>query len=149
MIMRDQNKKEENHLHKNEIDKHTEHLPDSEIERMPASDDDYRLPRQLPEEEKEEPFDDETAAGAAQDEADGLIDGNTDISPEEIALLEQSGMDMNSDEAIGSDLLDNDDDDGDALNEGPDDDAMFDLGADLDMPNDVNNPDIDEEDEDF
>lgn len=147
--MTDQNKKQDNQLHRNEVDKKTEHLTDNEIERMPDSDDDYRLPRNLPEPENQPGYQNENELGAQQDEADELIDGNTDISPTEIALLEESGMDTDSDEAIGSELLDNTDDDGDPLNEGPDEDSLFDIGEDLDMPNDINNPDIDEEDEDF
>lgn len=146
--MEDNNKKGEHQLHQNKVDKNTEHLTDNEIERMPSSDDDYRLPRELPEPDKIE-YKDENELAAEQDEADGLTDGNTDITENEIAMLEESGMDLDSDEAIGSDLLDNTDDDGDPLNEGPDDDSLFDLGEDLDMSNDINNPDIDEEDEDF
>lgn len=147
--MTDQNKNQENQLHKNEVDKNTEHLTDNEIERMPASDDDYRLPRTLPEPENQPEYQDENELAAQQDEEDELIDGETDISPTEIALLEEAGMDTESDEAIGSELLDSTDEDGDLLNEGPDEDSLFDTGEDLDMSNDVTNPDIDEEDEDF
>jgi hypothetical protein len=146
--MSDNNKKGENQIHKNEVDKKTEFLSNEEIERMPASDDDYRLPRELPEPDKIE-YQDENELAAEQDEDDELIDGNTDISATEIAMLEESGMDLDSDEARASDLLDDEDEDGDPLNEGPDDGSLFDLGEDLDMTNDVTNTDIDEEDEDY
>jgi hypothetical protein len=142
------NQKGENQLHKNEVDKNTQHLPGEEIERMPASDDDYRLPRDLPEPESKE-YRDENELAAEKDEADELIDGNTDISAQEIALLEEAGTDIDSDEAIGSDLLDETDEDGEPLNESSGQDVFFDMGEDLDMPNDVNNPDIDQEDEEF
>lgn len=146
--MENKDQKGEHQIHKNQVDKNTQHVPDEEIERMPASNDDYRLPRSLPEEGKE---DDEDAENVNQDDeinAD-LIDDYTDISATEIALLEEAERDTSSDESRASDLLDDADDDGDALNEGPDEDNAFDTGEDLDMTNDVNNPDIDEEDEDF
>jgi len=146
--MENNSKKGEHQLHKDKVDKNTEFLSNEEIERMPASDDDYRLPRELPEPENIE-YIDENEEAALKDEDDELIDGNTDISPTEIAMLEESGMDLDSDEAIGSDLLDDTDEDGDPLNEGPDDGSLFDLGEDLDMTNDIANPDIDEEDEDY
>lgn len=146
--MEDRNKKEAHQIHDNKVDKNTENLTNEEIERMPSSDEDYRIPRELPKPDTIE-YKDENELAAEKDEADDLIDGNTDISASEIAMLEESGMDLDSDEAVGSDLLDNTDEDGDPLNEGPDDDSLFDLGEDLDMSNDVNNPDIDEEDEDF
>ncbi|RYZ35758.1 MAG: hypothetical protein EOP49_33210 [Sphingobacteriales bacterium] len=140
------NNKDANHLHKNEVDKRTTHLPGEDMERMPASDDDYRLPRELPEA-------DDTNEGDGDEindtENDDLIDEDTDISAEEIALLEEAERDTASDESRASDLLEDRDDDGDELNEGPDEDNAFDMGEDLDMPNDVNNPDIDEEDERF
>lgn len=142
------NQKGENQLHKNEVDKNTQHLASEDIERMPASDDDYRLPRDLPEPEEKE-YRDENEIAADKDEADELIDGNTDISPEEIALLEEADIDTESDEAIASGLLDETDEDGDPLNESSGQDVFFDTGEDLDMTNDINNPDIDEEDEEF
>ncbi|KAA5532440.1 hypothetical protein F0919_16760 [Taibaiella lutea] len=146
--MGNNNQKGDNQLHKNEVDRKTQHLAGEEIERMPASDDDYRLPRDLPEPESKE-YKDENELAAEQDEADELIDGTTDISPQEIALLEEAGTDMDSDEAIGSDLLDETDEDGEPLNESSGQDVFFDMGEDLDMPNNVNNPDIDQEDEEF
>lgn len=134
----------ENQLHKNEVDRNTQHLPGEEIERMPASDDDYRLPRELPEQEETEDGD-EMELLAEQDEANGIIDGNTDITPEEIALLEEADIDTETDEAIASRLLDETDEDGDPLNESPGQDVFFDTGEDLDKTNDVDNPDDDEE----
>jgi hypothetical protein len=137
-----------NQLHKDKVDKNTTHLSGEEIERMPSSDDDYRLPRELPEEER---GDDEDAEQVGQDDDinDDLINDDTDISATEIALLEEAERDTSSDESRASDLLDDRDDDGEELNEGPDEDNAFDMGEDLDMPNDVNNPDINEEDENF
>lgn len=146
--MEDKNQKGEHQLHKDEVDKRTEHLSGEEIERMPDSDDDYRLPRDLPEPEEKE-YRDENEIAAEKDEANDLIDSNTDISPEEIELLDEAGMDLNSDESVSSNLLDETDEDGEPLNEGSGQDVFFDTGEDLDMPNDVNNPDIDEEDEEF
>jgi len=146
--MEDLNEKNEHQLHKNEVDRKTEHLPGEEIERMPDSDDDYRLPRSLPEPE-EEGYQDENEIAAENDEADELIDSSTDITDEEIELLDEAGMDLNSDESVSSNLLDEMDEDGDPLNEGRGQDVFFDTGEDLDMPNNVNNPDIDEEDEEF
>lgn len=143
--MEDQNK-DANQMHKNQVDKNTTHLTNEEIERMPASDDDPRLPRELPEEDNSAEEDDDEID---DDENEDLIDENTDISATEIALLEESERDTSSDESRASDLLDDRDEDGDELNEGPDEDNAFDMGEDLDMPNDVNNPDIDEEDEKF
>ncbi|MFA6060193.1 MAG: hypothetical protein WC756_18475 [Taibaiella sp.] len=146
--MENKDQKGEHQVHKNQVDKNTEHIPEEEIERMPSSDDDYRLPRSLPEERRD---DDEDAENVAEEDEinDDLIDEDTDISATEIALLEEAERDTSSDESRASDLLDDADDDGDALNEGPDEDNAFDTGEDLDMTNDVNNPDIDEEDEDF
>jgi hypothetical protein len=141
------NNKNENQIHRDKVDKNTTHLSGEEIERMPASDDDYRLPRDLPEEDRTE--DENRREGKIDGANDDLIDDNTDISPTEIALLEEAEQDTSSDETRASDLLDDRDEDGDELNEGPDEDNPFDMGEDLDMPNNVNNPDIDEEDEDY
>lgn len=139
--------KGQHHLHQNKVDKKTTHLENEDIERMPDSDDDYRLPRTLPEEERPEPT--ELEQQQQTDEDDDLLDDNTDITPTELALLEEAERDTSSDESRASDILDDVDDDGDALNEGPDERNAFDTGEDLDMPNDVNNPDINEEDEEF
>lgn len=148
--MKDEQKdrnREQHQIHQDKVGKHTIHLDNEEIERMPASDDDYRLPRELPEEEPAERSG--LASQLQQDEEEGLLDEDSDISPEELALLEEAERDTSSDESRASDILDDRDDDGDELNEGPDEDNAFDTGEDLDMPNDVNNPDIDQEDERF
>jgi len=145
-MTRDPQKKQDNQLHKDKVDKRTLHLENEEIERMPDSNDDYRLPRELPEEEAE-PYREGPEEPTDDIDEDDLIDPDTDISADEIALLEEAERDTTSDESRASDLLDDADDDGDELNEGPDEDNAFDLGEDLDMPNNVNNPDIDEEDE--
>jgi hypothetical protein len=146
--MENKEQRREHQIHKNQVDKNTEHLPDEEIERLPASDDDYRLPKELPEEKR---GDDEDAEQVGQEDEinDDLIDEDTDISATEIALLEEAERDTSSDESRASDLLDDADDDGDALNEGPDEDNAFDTGEDLDMTNDINNPDIDDDEENF
>ncbi|WP_118975218.1 hypothetical protein [Taibaiella koreensis] len=149
-MTKDQQKNEDNQLHKDKVDRRTTHLDNEEIERMPDSGDDYRLPRDLPEPVEEPESYREGLPEIQEEDEDGeLIDDDTDISPDEIALLEESERDTSSDESRASDLLDDTDEDGDELNEGPDEDNAFDLGEDLDMPNDVNNPDIDEEDERF
>jgi hypothetical protein len=143
--MEDQNR-DADELHKDKVDKNTTHLSGEEMERMPDSDDDYRLPRELPEEDRSE---EERGDGINDDVNGDLIDEDTNITATEIALLEEAERDTSSDESRASDLLDDADEDGDGLNEGPDEDNAFDMGEDLDMPNNVNNPDIDEEDEDF
>jgi hypothetical protein len=126
---------------RDKVEKRTINLDDSEIERMPDTGDDYRLPRELPEEQQEE------KGAEGTEDSDDLIDNDIDISPGELALLEEAERNASSDESIASDLLDNTDEDGDELNEGPDEDSLFDTGEDLDMPNSVNNPDIDADDE--
>lgn len=146
--MENKEQRGEHQIHKNQVDKNTEHLPNDEIERIPASDDDYRLPRSLPDEGKE---DDEDAEDVSQDDKinDDLIDDETDISATEIALLEEAEMDTSSDESRASDLLDDVDDDGDELNEGPDEDNLFDTGEDLDISEDVINPDKNADEENY
>lgn len=80
---------------------------------------------------------------------DPLNDPTTDITEEDIELLDAAEYDENSDEARASDLLDDEDEDGEPLNEGSSERNVFDTGEDLDMPQDVTNPDhdIDEEEE--
>ncbi len=129
---------EEQQQHKNKVYRKTIHLEDEEIERMPASDDDYRLPRELPEQENADPVPLEE-----EEEREILTDGVTDISPEEIDLLAESERDSSSDESRTADILEDTDEDGERLNEGPDEDNPFDTGDDLDIPDDVRNPDID------
>jgi len=114
-----------------------------EIERMPDSDDDYRLPRDLPEAGPE-------PAGANSEEEstrENLTDDRTEIAPEELELLDSTSYDSSSDESASSDLLDDEDDDGDELNEGPGEDSLFDTGEDLDMPRNITNPDADKDEE--
>jgi len=83
------------------------------------------------------------------DPDDPLNDPATDLTPEDLELLEEAEHDYSSDETGAADLLDDTDEDGTALNEGPDEDNVFDTGEDLDMPDDTLNPDhdIDEEDD--
>ena len=138
----EKHKEHEDKLPQDKVGKHTVNLDDSEIERMPDTGDDYRLPRTLPEDRQ-----DERVIEVDDEDDDDLIDENTDISPEELALLEEADRDTSSDESRAADLLDDTDEDGDALNEGPDEDSLFDTGEDLDMPNSVANPDIDADEE--
>lgn len=138
-------KSKEQYPDQDKVNKRTTHLENEEIERMPDSDDDYRLPRELPEEVVPD-------TGDLQEEAeddDDLIDEETDISPAELALLEEAELDTSSDETRASDLLDDTDDDGDALNEGPDEDNLFDTGEDLDMPDDILNPDKNADEDEY
>ena len=138
-------KSKEQYPDQDKVNKRTTHLENEEIERMPDSDDDYRLPRELPEEAVPD-------TGDLQEEAeddDDLIDEETDISPAELALLEEAELDTSSDETRASDLLDDTDDDGDALNEGPDEDNLFDTGEDLDMPDDILNPDKNADEDEY
>lgn len=109
-----------------------------DIERMPDSDQDYRLPEQLPKVDENEKVQEEEVQGEA---GDPLIDERTDLTEEELVMLEDGASDLSSDETLASDLLDDTDEEGDALNEGPDEDNLFDTGEDLDMPPDVNDPD--------
>ncbi len=133
--------KGEHQLHRDSVDKHTIHLENSDIERMPDSDEDYRLPRKLPDTKP-------GYTGEDGNDEEELLDGETDISPVEIALLEAAEWDATSDETLASDLLDDTDEEGEELNEGPAEDNVFDTGEDLDMPNSVTNPDIDADEED-
>src|SRR5690554_3527202 len=68
-----------------------------------------------------------------------------DISKQETENLEKSGNDLTSDESINSGLLDDEDTEGIPLNEGPDDDHLFDVGEELDVRPDDLNPDLDNE----
>ncbi len=138
----EKHKEHEDKLPQDKVGKRTVNLDDSEIERMPDTGDDYRLPRTLPEDRQ-----DERVNEVDDEDDDDLIDENTDISPEELALLEEADRDTSSDESRAADLLDDTDEDGDALNEGPEEDSLFDTGEDLDMPNSVVNPDIDADEE--
>jgi hypothetical protein len=124
------------------VARNTLYLSDKEMEQIPDSDDDYRLPRSLPGKEntEEKPYDAE--------EEDSLIDQQIDIPVEELHLLEDAEYDDSSDESITADMLDETDEDGDELNEGPAEHNRFDTGEDLDMPNSVVNPDIDANEED-
>lgn len=131
----------------NKVDKNTIYLSDEELERMPDSDDDYRLPRDLPVPD-EDLVDDGELVDDIDDDNEDLIDPDTEISAEEIALLEDAEQDDSSDETRASGLLDDEDEDGDELNEGSGRRNLFNTGEDLDMPKDVTNPDIDQEDED-
>ncbi len=142
-----QQKRDEHQLHKNETDKRTIHLENEEIERMPDTDDDYRLPRELPE---EAPDDDSKVVRESVkiDDDEELMDDESNVSPMEIALLEDADMDTSSDESRSADLLENTDDDGDELNEGPDDDNLFDTGEDLDVSKNMTNPDTNKDEED-
>lgn len=142
-----QQKRDEHQLHKNETDKRTVHLENEEIERMPDTDDDYRLPRELPE---EAPDDDSKVVRESVkiDDDEELMDDESNVSPMEIALLEEADMDTSSDESRSADLLENTDDDGDELNEGPDDDNLFDTGEDLDVSKNMTNPDTNKDEED-
>jgi hypothetical protein len=123
---------------KNKVDKNTVHLPSEDLERMPDADDDYRLPLDLPEP-------DEDFGGAPEDEIfddeNNLVDDDSDVSEEELELLEDAEIDTSSDESQAANLLDNEDDDGDELNEGKDDRSLFDTGQDLDRGNKVDDED--------
>ena len=84
-----------------------------------------------------------------RDPDDPLNDPATDVTEQDIELLEEAEHDYSSDETRAADLLDDTDEDGEALNEGPDEGNAFDLGEDLDMPEDTLNPDHDMDEEDY
>jgi hypothetical protein len=76
-----------------------------------------------------------------------LNDPETDISQQELDLLDESDNTNSSDETQLENLLDKTDEDGTLLNETGTAGNKFDTGEDLDMPHDLINPDhdIDEE----
>jgi hypothetical protein len=119
-----------------------DHIAPEDMERLVDSDDDYRLSRQLPEGTQ----DNDDDADVPANEGESLTDGNTDISATEIALLESAEQDLSSDESRFSAAPDDTDLDGEPLNEGSGD-TPFDTGEDLDIPADMANPDIVQEDE--
>ena len=124
------------------VNRKTIYLADSEMERMAHEDDEdsYRMPRDLPK--------GAVVSRGAQELPDDLITPESDISPEELQLLERAEFDYSSDETLSAELLDETDEDGDALNEGSGEENYFDTGEDLDMPNSVTNPDINQDEED-
>ncbi|MBI3883187.1 MAG: hypothetical protein HY305_02965 [Sphingobacteriales bacterium] len=86
------------------------------------------------------------AAGREGESIADNINGN-DITPEELALLDEAGEDMDEDELRNA-RLDNTDEDGELLNEKSSGDDYS--GSDLDVPgsgDDDDNEDIGEEDE--
>ena len=124
------------------VNRKTVYLADNEIERIPSDEDeDYRMPRELPKGAV-------IARGVLDQPQDDLIDPVSDISPQELEMLEQAEYDYSSDETQSAELLDETDEDGDMLNERSGEENYFDTGEDLDMPNSVANPDINQEDED-
>ena len=94
----------------------------------------------------------DTAPGAGneelQDDQPNNENADTDISPEEIKILDSSGSDDNDDLELKNAELDNEDDDGELLNESTSADDR--TGRDLDVPgadDDDEMEDIGEEDE--
>lgn len=123
------------------VNRKTVYLADTDMERMAHDEDeDYRMPRELPK--------GAVIARGVQELPDDLINPESDISPEELQLLERAEYDYSSDETLSAELLDETDDDGDILNESSGEQNYFDTGEDLDMPNSVMNPDINQEEED-
>lgn len=124
------------------VNRKTVYLADNEMERMPSDDDeDYRMPRELPKGAV-------IARGVQEEQPEDLTDAVSNISPEELQLLERAEFDYSSDETLSAELLDEVDDDGDALNESSGEENYFDTGEDLDMPNSIVNPDINQDEED-
>lgn len=124
------------------VNRKTIYLADSDMERMAdGEDEDYRMPRDLPK--------GAVIARGAQELPDDLITPESDISPEELQMLERAEYDYSSDETLSAELLDETDEDGDVLNESSGEEKnFFDTGEDLDMPNSVMNPDINQDEED-
>lgn len=124
------------------VNRKTVYLADNEMERMSSDEDeDYRMPRDLPKGAV-------VARGVQEEQPEDLTDAVSDISPEELQLLERTEFDYSSDETLSAELLDEVDDDGDALNESSGEENYFDTGEDLDMPNNIVNPDINQDEED-
>lgn len=123
---------------RSKVDKNTIHLSSEDMERMPNRDDDYRLPGDLPESNAD-------FGGAAEDEGfdddNNLVDDESDVSDEELELLEEASIDTSSDESQAANLLDNEDDEGDELNEGKDEKNLFDTGEDLDRSRKIDDTD--------
>ena len=124
------------------VNRKTVYLADNEMERMSSDEDeDYRMPRDLPKGAV-------VARGVQEEQPEDLTDAVSDISPEELQLLERTEFDYSSDETLSAELLDEVDEDGDALNESSGEENYFDTGEDLDMPNNIVNPDINQDEED-
>ena len=87
-------------------------------------------------------------ADAAAPEPDALMDDKVNVSETEAGDLENATNDLSSDESQVSDLLDDTDTDGDALNEGPDEQDLFDTGEDLDISEETLFPDEDPDSDD-
>lgn len=125
------------------VNRKTIYLADTDMERIPDDEeDDYRLPKNFPKGA-------EIVRRPQEEPAEDLVAGDaSDISPEELALLERTEYDYSSDETQVAELLDEVDEDGDVLNERTGEENYFDTGEDLDMPNTVANPDINQNEED-
>ncbi|PSK87406.1 hypothetical protein [Taibaiella chishuiensis] len=124
------------------VNRKTVYLTDNDMERIPADEEeDYRMPRGFPkgaEIERRVP---------EEPQEDLVADANSNVSPEELQLLERTEFDYSSDETQVADLLDQVDEDGDVLNENSVAENYFDTGEDLDIPNTVMNPDINQQEE--
>lgn len=116
-----------------EATRRTDYFSDDEMDNIIDSDEDYRLPRQ---------FSAEAAEKEAEQTRPAADDPSTDVSERDIAILDDSEASPSSDESrYGTGLLDEEDEEGDPLNEGPDENSLFDTGEDLDMPDSVMDPD--------
>ncbi len=125
------------------VNRKTVYLTDNDMERIPADEEeDYRIPRGFPKGA-------EIERRVPEELQDDLVaDAGSDISPEELQLLERTEFDYSSDETQSAGLLDQVDEDGDVLNEKSGEaQNYFDTGEDLDIPNTVMNPDINQQDE--
>ncbi len=129
-------------ISKNTTERRTIYLDDGAMEKFAYSDDDYRLPRELPQLDMEwhvnGEYDHTSENLPISDEGDNV----TDL---EKRLLEESAMDLSSDESQNIRLLDHIDEDGNPLNEMADGLSLFDIGDELDMPEEVVNPDSTDE----
>lgn len=91
---------------------------------------------------------DKEAEKSIKDE-DPLMDGDVEITDQEIEDLQNAADGVSSDESILSEnFLDDEDMDGDELNVGPDENRLFHTGEDLDVSAEDLNPDLDPDSED-
>ncbi len=123
---------------RNKTERRTIYLSDAEMEKFPLSEDDYRIPRVMP----DVPARDETGErGGSVVPVVYFSDDGDNVSDMEKHLLEDAELDLSSDETNAAALLDGTDEDGDQLNESMSPFHLFDTGEELDIPPDIINPD--------
>jgi hypothetical protein len=85
----------------------------------------------------------QAAQSALKQALENEEDADAEISEQDLQDLENADRNLSSDESQSADMLDNEDDEGVTLNEGPDEADLFDTGEDLDISEETLFPDID------